>query len=110
MTDRILNWLEKLRKRVGGKTYNITLALFTIGLTIIAAFFGGIHIPALLGLFAAIFNHVAIFFLIFFTFQYFNGGAELDVQKKIYEEGNMAAAIYQAAIVLALAILIGGAI
>lgn len=110
MTDRILGWFEKLRKRVGGKTYNVTMALFTIGLTIIAAFFGGIHVPALLGLFAAIFNHVAIFFLVFFTFQYFHGGAELDVQKKIYQDGNIAASIYQSAIILALAILIGGAI
>jgi uncharacterized membrane protein YjfL (UPF0719 family) len=55
-------------------------------------------------------NQVAFFLVILFTFQYFQGGTDLKINQKIFEEGNIAAAIYQASIVIAIAMLISGAI
>jgi hypothetical protein len=94
----------------GTKIYNLVFALGALGLTVSASMFGGAYLPAIIGLFAAMANQVAFFLVILFTFQYFQGGTDLKINQKIFEEGNIAAAIYQASIVIAIAMLISGAI
>jgi len=104
------SFLDKIKASWGTKMYNLIFALLALCLTIVGAIFGGINVAAMLGLFAAIANNVAFFLVILFTLQYFQGGTQLQINKKIFEEGNVAAAIYQAAIVIALALLIGNSI
>jgi hypothetical protein len=99
-----------VNQRFGTGAYGVVFALATIIFTVTAGMLGGLHLPGVIGLFAAITNHVALFILILFTFQYFQGGVDLNITKKIFEEGNVAAAIYQGAIVIAFAIIISGAI
>ena len=110
MTDKILNWIERMKTKMGTKTYNITFALFAICTTTLVSIFGGAHFPAIMGIFAACLNNVALFLLIISTLQYFQGGVSLNIQKKIFEEGNVAVAIYQGMIYLGIALLIGNAI
>jgi len=102
--------LDKFRRTAGTKFHNVIFSLGALSLTLLASWVGGAYLPAIVGLFASMANQVAFFLVILFTFQYFQGGTELNIQRKIFEEGNIAAAIYQGAIVLALAMLISGAI
>jgi len=102
--------LDKIKATCGTKVYNLVFAVGALVLTLLAAWVGGAYLPAIVGLFAAMANQVSFFLVILFTLQYFQGGTELKIQQKIFEEGNIAAAIYQAAIIIALALLISGAI
>lgn len=90
--------------------YNLLFAGSALGLTLMSSWVGGAYLPAIVGLFAAMANQVAFFLVILFTFQYFQGGTDLKINDKIFEDGNIAAAIYQGFIVIALALLISGAI
>lgn len=110
MTEKILKGFEKMKNKVGTKTYNLTFAAAAIVCTTLLSIFGGIQVAAILGLFIAAVNNVAIYLLIISTFQYFFGGIRLEIHKKIFEEGNIAAALYMGLIYLGIAILIGGAI
>ena len=110
MTDRILNWLDKIKSKVGTKTYNISFALFAILCTTLISGIGPAHIAPILALFVAALNNVALFLLIIFTLQYFQGGTSNNLHKKIFDEGNIAVALYQGLIYLGIAILISGAI
>jgi len=110
MTQRFLKWMDRARASMGTKTYNVVFALFAVFCTALLASWGPVQLVAILALFAAAMNNVALYLLIVFSLQYFQGGTKLDLQKKIFEEGNVAAAIYQGLIYLGIAILIGGAI
>ena len=100
----------KYLDKIGTKVYNVLFAIGALSLTVSASYFGGAYLPAILGVFAAMANQVAFFLVILFTFQYFQGGTDLRINDKIFEDGNIAAAIYQGCIVIALALLISGAI
>jgi len=107
----------KLFNKHGTKIYNLVFAVVALCLTLTASTVGGAYVPGIIGLFAAIANQVAFFLVILFTFQYFQGGTDffqggtdLKINQKIFEEGNIAAAIYQSSIVIAIAMLISGAI
>ncbi len=101
---------DKIRRTCGTKIYNLFFALGAFSLTLTASWVGGAYLPAIIGLFAAMANQIAFFLVILFTLQYFQGGTELKISHKIFEENNIAAAIYQGCIVIALALLISGAI
>lgn len=104
------NLLDKIKDSWGTKMHNLIFAVCALGLTVLASIFGGAYLPAILGIFAAMANNVAFFLVVLFTFQYFQGGTDLKIQDKIFQDGNIAAAIYQSAIILALALIISGAI
>lgn len=110
MTKMLLNWLDKIKAKVGTKTYNVFFALFAVACTTLISGIGPAKILPILALFVAALNNVALFLLIIFTLQYFQGGANSNIHKAIFEDGNIAAAIFQGLIYLGIAILIGGAI
>lgn len=110
MTERFLNWLDRVKSKIGTKTYNVSFALGAIICTTLLSGIGPAKIAPILALFVAALNNVALFLLIIFTLQYFQGGTTMNIQKKIFEEGNIAVALYQGLIYLGIAILIGGAI
>lgn len=110
MTERLLNWLEKAKTKMGTKTYNLSFAALAIVCTTLLSGIGPAKIAPILALFVAALNNVALFLLIIFTLQYFQGGMTINIQKKIFEEGNIAVAIYQGLIYLGVALLIGQAI
>jgi hypothetical protein len=110
MTEGITKGIKDMTNKIGTKTYNLVFAICAIGVTTLLSIFGGVHLPALAALFVAMFNNVALYLLIISTFSYFFGGVQLKLNKKIFEEGNIAAAIYMGLIYLGIAILIGGAI
>ncbi len=101
-----MNLLDK----IGTKVYNLVFAVCALGLTVTASIYGGAYLPAILGVFAAMANQVSFFLVVLFTLQYFQGGRNFKINDKIFEDGNIAAAIYQGAIVIALSLLISGAI
>jgi len=101
---------DRIKRTWGTKIYNLIFALGALSLTLGASLFGGVYLPGVIGVFAAMANNVAFFLVVLFTFQYFQGGTNLQINYKIYEEGNIAAGIYQGCIVLALAVIISGAI
>lgn len=110
MSDKLLRLLDKLRGSIGTKTFNLILAIIAIILTSLVATWGGAHLPAIFSLFSAAVNNISLFLLVLTTFQYFYGGEKLNVMKKIFDDGNVAAAIYMGFVALAFAILIGQAI
>jgi len=102
--------LNKIKETSGTKVYNLAFSAGALSLTVLASVFGGAYLPAIIGVFAAMANQVAFFLVVLFSFQYFQGGTDLKINDKIFQDGNIAAAIYQGCIVIALALLISGAI
>ena len=67
---------------------------------------GSADANSVLSLFTGIMMNVALFLGIAFGLQFFQMGIGTDVTKEIYNEHNIAAAIYQAGLFMALAIVI----
>lgn len=110
MADKLMNFLRRINEKFGTLAYNILFSLLTLILISSIIAWGPVKLITIFSIMAAAMNNVALFLLIVFSLQYFQGGARLNIQKQIYEKQNIAAAIYQGFLYLGIALLISQSI
>ena len=92
--------------KINEKFFNLGIAVLVVGVVGFLVFTGAVSKDSVIGMFAGIMFNVSIFLSVAFGLQFFQLTTKRDVQKEIFDEHNVAAAIYQGFIFLALAIVI----
>lgn len=86
--------------------FNYTFTTLTLGIIFYLITGGTVDQNSVVGMFGGIAFNVAIFLSVVFGLQYFQMGTNRDIQKEVYDDGNIAAAIYQAGLWIGLALVI----
>jgi uncharacterized membrane protein YjfL (UPF0719 family) len=88
------------------KFFNITLAVVVSTLIGFLIFSGSIDKNSVLGMLGAVGFNLVLFLSTAFGLQYFQLTQDRDIQQEIFDENNIAAAIYQGFLFLGIAIVI----
>jgi uncharacterized membrane protein YjfL (UPF0719 family) len=88
------------------KHFNVGIGLIVAAVIGILIYTGSIEISSVVGMFGAVGFNVILLLSLGFGLQYFQLGTDKDIQEEIYKEHNIAGAIYQAGIWIALALVI----
>jgi hypothetical protein len=86
--------------------FNYGFGIATLGVIFWLIAGGSVDLNTIVGMFGNIGFNVAFFLAVVFGLQKFQMGTDYDVQNKIFEEANLAVAIYQGFLFLALSIVI----
>jgi uncharacterized membrane protein YjfL (UPF0719 family) len=86
--------------------FNYGFVTLTLGIIFYLIAGGNVDQNSVVGMFGGISFNVAIFLAVVFGLQHFQLGTDRDIQKEIYDEKNMAAAIYQAGLWIGLGLVI----
>lgn len=86
--------------------FNFAFLLGTLGFIGYLVMYNRVEIDTIISMGTGIIFNVIILLLIVFGLQKFQLGTKRDIQKEIFDKNNIAAAIYQAGIWLALALVI----
>lgn len=89
--------------------FNTVLFLLTVTFIGFLVKGGSVALASLLGMIGSTFFNLSIFLSSIFGLQYFQLGTGRDIQKEIFDESNIAAAIYQGLLFLGIAIIISKA-
>jgi hypothetical protein len=88
------------------KHFSIGIIAVVVSIMAYLLIFAGIEKDSVIGMLGGIGFNVTLLLSLGFGLQYFQMGTRFDIQKEIYDEQNIAGAIYQAGIWIALAIVI----
>ena len=89
------------------KHFIVNIGIFVIAILTYLIGFGDVDKNSIIGILGSIGFNVSLLLSLGFGLQYFQLGTKRDIQKEIYNERNVAVAIYQAGIWMSLAIAIG---
>jgi uncharacterized membrane protein YjfL (UPF0719 family) len=92
--------------KLNEKAFNIAVGFIVAGVIGYLVFTGKIEKDSVIGMFGAVGFNVILLLSLGFGLQYFQLGTDKDIQDEIFVEHNIAAAIYQVGIWIALAIVI----
>lgn len=93
--------------KLNEKHFNYGIIGLTIAIILYLVLGGSVDKNSIIGMLGAISFNVTLLLGLGFGLQYYQFGTDKDIQNEIYNEHNIAAAVYQAGIWLALAIVIG---
>jgi uncharacterized membrane protein YjfL (UPF0719 family) len=88
------------------KHFNLGILVVVVSVVGYLIYGGSLDLNAFVGMFGAVGFNIIFLLGIGFGLQYFQLGTNKDIQVEIYDEHNVAAAIYQAGIWIALALVI----
>lgn len=86
--------------------FNYGFITLTLGIIFYLITGGAVDQNSVVGMAGGVAFNVAIFLSVIFGLQYFQLGTNRDIQREIYDEQNVAAAIYQAGLWIGLALVI----
>lgn len=89
-----------------GHHYNIIFHLLTVAFLSYLVFGGRVDLDTIISMGTGIIFNVSLLLLIAFSLQRYQLGSKRNIQKEIFEENNIAAAIYQLGIWISLALVI----
>lgn len=92
--------------KLNQRHFNSGFAFATAAVILYLVFFGHASGESVIGMLGGILFNVSLLLSIGFGLQFFQLGTDRDIQKEIFDDGNVAAAIYQLGLWLALAIVI----
>ena len=89
------------------KHYIIGFIIATIAIIIYLLVGGSIEQGSVFGMLGGLFFNLSVFLGTVFGLQYYQLGTGRDIQSEIFDEKNLAAALYQGALFIAIALVIG---
>ena len=92
--------------KLNEKHFNSTILLITTIVISYLLFVGNVDKNSIIGMLGAIFFNVSLLLGVGFGLQHFQLGTKRNIQKEIFDDNNIAAAIYQIGIWISLAIVI----
>jgi hypothetical protein len=91
---------------INEKYFNLAVVGIVVSLVLYLIGFAGVEKNSVIGMLGGIGFNIALLLSTGFGLQYFQLGTNRDIQAEIFDEGNIAAAVYQGAIWIALALVI----
>lgn len=86
--------------------FNGAVTVLTLGIIFYLIASGSVVVPAVVGMLGGIAFNVSLFLILAFGLQKFQLGTKRDIPSEIFDENNVAAAVYQGMLFVALAIVI----
>lgn len=88
------------------KTFNTAFITITTLIIVYLIFAGYTEKNSIFGIIGGSFLNISLFLTCYFGLEYFQQGTDKDIQKEIFEENNVSAAIYQGSLLIGIAIII----
>jgi hypothetical protein len=101
--NKLIEWIKL---NINHTWYNYATMLFCACLIYLANKFGGANFNSIIGIFGGIGANVILWISLVFGLEYFQLGIDRNIKKEIYDEHNIAAAIYELGIKIGLALII----
>lgn len=101
---------KKIIEFLDERFYSILLFIISIILCFILIIFKTTNLENIFAIIAAIFLNVSLFLIIIISLLFFQYGIGFDIQEEIFEENNIAGAIFEGFIILSIAIIIARSI